>query len=208
MNSCANKLRKCLEESKGERKTHAYLKQHPGILHKAFVPTFMASRVVSEFVLGSQQLRADFVVLAPYSGAWEIHLVELEPVNELLFNQDGTPRKRLKGAINQIDRWRTFAEKRLMFLAEQLSNACRDRDLVHPEWRSTDPTCTAGLKMTDPHSSLDFAYHIIIGRRNFLFGKRFELKTSYQSNHGIDIASYDRLVEAASAVDEDEKKYG
>ena len=199
MTNCGKQFSKCLNQTNGEREVHAFLKKQPQILHNAFVSSFKCSRVVSEFFLGSK-FRADFVVMAPYSGAWEIHFIELEPVNALLFNKDDTPKQALKKAVAQIDCWKSFCEAERKFLVGQLSDACRDLDLVSPENNGVEPTCTAGLKMTDPRTNFGFEYHIIIGRRAAFSESELQIKTSFLGNHGIDIASYDRLLEAANQI--------
>ena len=159
----------------------------------------MSSRVVSEFYLGDE-FRSDFVVMAPFSGAWEIHFVELESVDAMLFNKNGTPKKEFRAAICQVDSWKTFCGKNRDYLVQQMSDACRDHDLMWPAWKGEDPMCTAGLKMTDPQSSCLFVYHIVIGRRENLTAKESSIKASYRANHEIDVASYDRLVGAAGVV--------
>ena len=65
----------------GEHAAAAFLKQHPELLLWSTVHTGGNLKyVLSEFWLGSR-FRTDFVVVLAYSGAWDVHLIELGRVN-------------------------------------------------------------------------------------------------------------------------------
>lgn len=156
--------------------------------------------VVSEFPLGTE-FRADFVILAPFSGGWEIHFVELEPPKERLFNQDGTMAKRLNKANSQIDSWRTFFEKNRPTVLRDLARFAKDRDLISGP-RENEPTCHVGWPLYHPKSWLHLHFDIIIGRRSELTDAELEAKAAFRDHHKIDVMTYDRLIDAARRIDE------
>jgi hypothetical protein len=82
----ADKLQALLGRTKGEREVTAFLKEHPSVVLDALVRFGDGNCVVADFPFGTE-FKADFVALAPFSGGWEIHFVELEPPNARLFNR-------------------------------------------------------------------------------------------------------------------------
>jgi hypothetical protein len=109
-----------------ERPVLAWLKRHPIVLTRT-IP--FGHYVTSEFPFGSDY-KADFVVLAPYSGGFDVYFIELEPPNVELFTKKGNPAKRLAGAIAQIDCWRSFIEHERRSVVRELEKYFRLRELV------------------------------------------------------------------------------
>jgi hypothetical protein len=94
-----NRLVKFLDKATRERPIHRFLKNEPLLVWATFMNCGGHSDyVIPEFSL-SGKYRTDFVVMQSFSGGWNIAFVELEPVDEKPFNQDGSPSTRLRGAI-------------------------------------------------------------------------------------------------------------
>lgn len=193
------KLTSLLETASGEREVAAFLKQFPQIVLRAVVRFGDGTCVVSEFPFGTEY-RADFVVLAPFSGGWEIHFVELEPPSERLFNADGTMAKRLNKATAQIDSWRMFIDQNRRTVLHDLARFAKERDLLHGP-REKEPTCHVGWPLYHPRSCLLFQYDIVIGRRGQLSDQTLQAKGSFRDNHKVEIMTYDRLIDIARQID-------
>ena len=105
--SLVTELTNILESGEGERPLLGWLKENPLVLtHTLRFCRYAAA----EFPFGTD-FRADFVVLGPFSGGFDVHFIELEPPDAPLFTKNGTPAKRLAGAIAQVDSWRLFIER-------------------------------------------------------------------------------------------------
>jgi len=191
----ADMLEALLAKTEGEREITAFLKKHPAILLDALVRFGDGSCVVADFPFGTE-FKADFAVLAPFSGGWEVHFVELEPPDAHLFNADGTAAKRLNQAIAQVSEWRTFIEKNRSTVLRDLTRFAKDRDLVRGP-REQEPTCHVGWPIDHPRAAHIRHYDIVIGRRNTLSDQEVERKSAFKENHQIDVMTFDRLLEAA-----------
>jgi hypothetical protein len=192
-------LESLLAKSKGEREIHGFLKRYPRAIAELTKCVGLGQYTISEFNMGDE-FRADFVTFAAFSGGWDINFVELEPVDEPLFRQDGAVANRLNGALKQIDEWTRFTEKNRPYLVQQLSRAARTGDLLRPADRDYDPECNAGWKMTDPRSSLIFRYYIVMGRSSTLTEKHTEIKASFEKTHPVRLATYDRLLQLGELI--------
>jgi hypothetical protein len=190
-----------LETSNGERKIHAYLKENPQLIWATFMNCGGHSDyAIPEFSLGSK-FRTDFVVMQSFSGGWNIALIELEPVDEDLFNQDGTPTKRLRGAIQQIDNWRRYIDSEKASFCSALADAAMQYDVLDPERNlGMEPFCIK-CPLRDPQTYLCASYHIMMGRRKSLDEKSQRIRASYKPYHSIEIATYDRLVQVAENIE-------
>jgi hypothetical protein len=195
----ADKLTRILAASDGERAVAAFLKKHPEIVLRVLVRFGDGNIVVSEFPLGTEH-KADFVALAPFSGGWELHFVELEPPTERLFNDDGTMAKRLNKANSQIDSWRTFFEKNRHTVLRDLARFAQERDLIRGP-RETEPKCHAGWPLYHPRSWLHLHFDIVIGRRGKLSDSALEAKAAFKDHHNIQVMTYDRFVDAARMIE-------
>ena len=85
----------------GERAAMAFLAAHPEIVYWGFARTDgHASYVLKEFPFGSNY-RSDFVVLHAYSGAWEVHFVELEPPKDKIITKKGVAKVSRQRALTK-----------------------------------------------------------------------------------------------------------
>jgi hypothetical protein len=140
-----NKLKRVVGSARSERPVVRWLKSNPLVLGHAVCSFPFAEYLVAEFPFGSDH-RADFVLVGPKSGGWDIHLVELEPPNEKLFTRGGLHAKRFREAVKQVDDWRSFIEKNRSCIIRDLSKFAQavQSDLVDIVILPTLGASTAG----------------------------------------------------------------
>lgn len=199
--SIKSDLLRLLNTTTGERAVHRYLKNHPKLVWATFMRCGGHSDyVIPEFALGGK-FRTDFLIMQSFSGGWNIALVELEPVDKKLFNQDGTPTKRLKGAIQQIDDWRRYVDSDKAAFCSALADAAMTDDLFQPEFNDgREPRCVK-WPLRDPRTYLTIDYHIVMSRRDDLNEISQQLRAGYKPYHSIEIATYDRFVQVADNIE-------
>lgn len=190
-------LQRILDRGAGEREVVAWIKKYPYVLAHTFRSYAFPSLIVPEFPFGTD-FRADFVALGPFSGGWSISFLELEPPTAPLFTQAGNPAKRLAGAISQVDSWRTFVEANRDTVIRDLSKFAKSKDMLRGP-RKEEPIDNVGWPMWHPKSSLHFYYTIIIGRSSNMDDTQISRKGEYLKHHGIEIMTYNRLIEADTA---------
>jgi len=192
-------LRAALAGPNGERKVHAVLKKFPIIIYNSLCIPSASCFTIPEFRMG-RYYRADCVALAGFSGGFDVHFIELEPPTAKFFNKNGTAAIRLRGAMHQLEGWRNYVETRRAELINELSIDGRKHAL---NWRGErdEPTCNAGLRITDRRMSLHFFYKIVMGRRDALSPDDLQRKASYKPNYSIELVTYDRLVDTAIALE-------
>jgi len=201
----SRRLRTLLDETHGERKIHRFLEENPDLVGGIFNRTGV-EYVISKPDLGNE-FQADFVTLQPFSGGWDVDLVELEPPDEPMFTAKGVFAKRLNQAMHQIVTWRIFLANPTnnAYFRQQLHNAAKLKNLLHPEWNGTDPKCTIGWLLTNPLSSVTYWWHIVIGRRDKLSEQDVQQKAAFAGNHDIDLLTYDRFTDVAREIEEREE---
>ena len=193
---CAS-LASALEDTPTERPMLAWFKKNPTVLSRT-VSGFRC-HVVAEFQFGTDY-RADFVLLAPFSGGFDVHFIDLEPPNVPLFTKAGVPAARLAGAIEQINSWRLFLERNRSCVLRDLSKFVKLRDLS--PLKGSEVIDNTGRPLHHPSQHLRWNYEIIIGRRGNLGDDGLEKKASFLTYHGIDLVTYDRLLDNAREMDE------
>lgn len=202
-----NRLLKALGRAKGERGIHAFLKGEPLLVWAAFMRCGGHSDyVIPEFSLGGKY-RADFVVMQSFSGGWNIAFIELEPVDEKPLNQDGSPSRRLRGAMKQIDDWKTFEDCERASLCSYLADAAQKYDTLYPEHNlAREPRCVK-MPLRDPQTYLCCKYYIVMGRRSHLDEKLSHVKSRFFSHHNVEVLTYDRLINAAEDLEQQNERY-
>ncbi len=194
-------LQTILENSSGERKVIKFLARHPDIVRWAFCRTGGHSTyVVKEYPFGSRY-HADFVVPMSYSGAWDVHMVELEPIDDRVINKDGTPSKRLNKAISQINDWADYIKKNPYQVRQDLSDWCVKHDLLGIHGKYGPPSNYTGDDLRDPETYICYKYHIVIGRREKIDKEKRKKMNQYSGSMSIDICTYGRFVDIASNFD-------
>ncbi len=202
-----NKLVNVLDRAKGEREIHALLKDEPLLVWATFMHCGGHSDyVIPEFSLAGKYY-ADFVVMQSFSGGWNIAFIELEPVDEKPFNQDGSPSKRLRGAMKQIDDWKTFEDCEKASLCSHLADAAQKYDTLYPEHNlAREPWCVK-MPLRDPQTYLCCEYFIVMGRRSHFDEKLIHVKSRFVRHHNVEILTYDRLIEVAEKLKQQNEYY-
>jgi len=192
------KLLHILDSYAGERKVHQFLKQNAAIVFWAF--SRMGGHqgfVIAQFPFGSKYV-ADFVVLFSYSGAWEVHFIELEPPDDNIITKSGGPTKRLNGAISQIGDWDAFVKQNRVFVQKDLHDWCKKRSCFNL-WELGSPPHGLIDGSTEYEMSIRFAYHIVIGRRKIVTNEKRRKMSQYE--HTGRVCTYDGFVDIASNLD-------
>jgi len=180
-----------LDSVADEQQIHRYLADYPDLVCWTFVTSGGHSRYVfSQFPLGSRY-KVDLVVLWCYSGAWEVHYIELEPVDDPIVTRAGTPGKRLRGAMKQVDDWRDYARMNPRAVRDELARYARTRDLLG--YFPGEPLANySGNYLLDPETYLKESYHIVIGREKAV--GPHAMRNVRRLGHDVTIATYDRFV--------------
>ena len=202
-----NRLVKFLDQAKAEREIHNFLKDEPLLVWATFMNCGGHSDyVIPEFSL-SGKYRADFVVMQSFSGGWNIAFIELEPVDEKPFNQDKSPSKRLRGAIQQINNWHDFEKEDGASLRSHLADAAKKRDTLYPEHNlAREPWCVK-MPLRDPKTYLCCEYFIVMGRRSHFDEELIHVKSKFPRHHNVKILTYDRFIEVAEKLNQQNKSY-
>jgi hypothetical protein len=203
-----NRLVKALDKAKNERDIHHFLKNEPLLVWATFMNCGGHSDyVIPEFSL-SGKYRTDFVVMQSFSGGWNIAFVELEPINEKPFNQDGSPSKRLRGAIQQINNWHDFEKEDGASLRSHLADAAKKCDTLYPEHNlAREPWC-AKMPLRDPKTYLCCEYYIVMGRRSHFDEELIHAKSKFARHHNnLKILTYDRFTEVAEKLNQHNNHY-
>jgi hypothetical protein len=186
----------------GERLAARFLKKNPVLVLWSFVRTGGHSKyVLTEFPIGIKY-RADFVVVFSYSGAWDVYLIELEPVKDPIITKAGLVSKRLNSAISQINDWAEYVERNRPQVQQDLSDWCMKHDLLG--WHSTDdgpPSNYTSDYLKDPETFIHFHYYIIIGRRGTATAEKRRKMNQYQRSGSYMIGTYDRFLDVARNID-------
>lgn len=187
-----------LDNSKGEREVSAFLKAHPQVLYWTLCRGSGHMRYVfREFPLGSSYV-VDFAVVNSYSGAWEVHFVELEPVDSKLFTKASVPSKRVAGAIKQIDDWRMYFENHKSVVRADLVRWAKKRDLLGYD-EGSDPCNYSNDRLSDPNTILFDRYWMFAGRRAQTPSDHHARKATFAPGRLIEFATYDRLLDLVKA---------
>jgi hypothetical protein len=194
-----SKLKKVLGSARSERPIARWLKCNPLVLCHAVCSFPFAQYLVAEFPLGSDY-KADFVLLGPYSGGWEIHFVELEPPNERLFTRGGVQAKRLREAVKQVDDWRSFIDKNRACVIRDLAKFAQKKNLLREETED-EPSDNCGRPISHPKSIFDWYFSVIIGRRKSMHEDDILRKAAFRSQHSIEVMTHDRLLDMTTKLD-------
>lgn len=200
METKIQQLERVLSSDDGERALCAFLKANPYILRESLQFIGHPTHVIAEFPLGSEYY-ADFVVVAPFSGAMEIMFIEVEPPSVAIFNQDFSLAKRANKGVEQINSWKIYIEKNRAQVIRDLERYANKKDLIREHSEDEKLTCTAGLSIHHPKMTLYFNYTLLMGRRNTLTETMLEKKASFLKNMDFALVSCDRLLEGAAKID-------
>jgi hypothetical protein len=197
-------LERILNESDGERSLCAFLSSNPFVLIESLEYFGSPARVIKEFPLGSEY-KADFAVIAPFSGGFEIKHIEVEPPSSGFFNKDGSLSARANKALEQVNSWKTYIEKNRQQYLRDLDRLGQEKDLIKEH---TEPmTCLSGWRIHHPRISIFDTYTILMGRRETLDEKGMERKAQFRKNNKVSIVSTDRLFIGTVKIDDNPEVY-
>ena len=105
----AEELETLIDSSTTERPIVQWLKkkENAWILPLAVKMFPLCKYALPEFCFGTDY-RADFVVMGPFPGGFDIQFIEMEPPNEQLFTRAGKPADRFAGALAQVRDWKIY----------------------------------------------------------------------------------------------------
>jgi hypothetical protein len=196
-----NKLEKILQSNSGEHSISTFLASYPEIVRWAFCKTGgHQTYVLKEFPFGSRY-RADFVVPFSSSGGWDIHMIELKSPDDKVINKDGTPSRRFNKALAEVYDWNAFIEQNPYSVRRDLSDWCIKRDLLGIYGKYGPPSNYTGNYLHDPTTYIDYHYHIVIGRRDFIDDAKRIKMNQYSRGMHIEIRTYGRFLDCAAEID-------
>jgi hypothetical protein len=193
-----SELKALLDSGVGERPIVRWLKKDPEnalILSRMFSTASFGNKIITEFNFGTH-FKADFVLFAPFSGGFNIHLVEIEPPNEPLYTKKGTLGARLSQALKQVQDWKIFVDANRSSVINELDKVSKKNELIQGR-PGSEILDNAGLPLYHPKAWLTWQYHIVIGRRAGLSDDDMRRKASSQDNLKVDIVTFDRLLDYA-----------
>jgi len=191
-------LRDVLEKARDERDVQPILREHPLLLINAFNPSWNFHRCLPEFRLGADFV-ADYLILSADSGAWNVIFLELESPGARLFNQRGTPSQQASTGLRQLDDWERWLQQNPFLFRETISKLL-EQEGVPAQCSGADIHALAHTEVRDPRTVIHREFILVIGRRQSLSQLDQERRGQFASR-GRQIATYDRLLEAAHRLD-------
>ena len=190
-----------------EEKLQLFLEQNVGFLTSLVGTADNADLAILFKPPVGTRYRADFCVLQAFQGGSVAHLIEIETSHERLFNQAGSPARRLATALHQIDNWRMWINRNPVHYARELVLLAQAVPL------SGDQTPgAAGVRLTDAQKLKQvwsgfggfeepfFSYTIIIGRWSKLtdFEKERLISRNRHGESQTKIFTYEQIARLAN----------
>lgn len=196
----APELKALIDSATTEREILRWLKQKENawILPPALKVAPFGKYAVPEFPFGTDY-RADFVVMAPFSGGFDVQFIEMEPPNAPLFTQDGRPAARLAGALTQVRDWKMYVDRNRDTVLNELSKFAEKEEVLFG--RKSTILDSAGWPLYHPKALINWCYHIVIGRRASLSEEQLAKKAAFYQYERVEVMTYDRLIDAAKEMD-------
>lgn len=190
-----------LKNSTGEREIGNFFGNHPELIRWSVCRTGGHSTyVLKEFPFGSKY-KADFAVAMSYSGAWEVHLIELEPPADLVITKAGLASHKLNTAISQINDWRSYIEQNSLAFKQDLTEKCMKKDLLHISPRKTIPTNYTGDQLNAIDTTIFFHYYIVIGLRENISSQQRTKINQIKQFSDVEIFTFNRILDVAKQLD-------
>lgn len=187
---------KVLEESKNEREIGRYLKENIHLVRNTLnVWSWNCVICKPEFKIGTKYI-ADFVVLSANSGHWNCVLIEMQSHKDRIFLKDGTASKGLREAQKQVQEWKIWIESHNAEFREYLAELVKGEPA---QCSNVVRHTRAETELRDSKTVIFYKYKILIGRRGFLDEEGNQRRNYFD---GIEIVTFDRLVDYAKRLDE------
>lgn len=196
-----------LAKSPGEEDLQKFLERNPGFLTSLVgTPDNADLAVLFKPPVGTQY-RADFCVLQAHQGGSLAHLLEIETSHDPLFNQNGTPSRRLAYALKQIEDWRIWINNNPVHYATELVRHAQNLPLYGDQVQNS-----RGVRVTDPEQvhriwstfggfgQPYFSYTVLIGRWSALTesDKARLISRNRHGGHQMCIYTYEQLARLAN----------
>lgn len=190
-----------LNSSLGERSICKFLGSHPELIRWSVCKTGGHSTyVLKEFPFGSKY-KADFAVAMSYSGAWEVHLIELEPPKDIVITKAGLPSNNLNTAISQINDWKDYIEQNLMAFKQDLTEKCMKKNLLEIKPSKHVPTNYTNDYLNAIDTVIFFHYYIVIGMRENITAEQRAKINQIKRFSDVEIFSFGRILDVARQCD-------
>ncbi len=189
------RFERLLDDQVSEREISRYLDDNQRVIQSATAYSQgEAAYCFREFQFGSDFV-GDFLIVTPRrSVAPLINLVELEPVEDMLFTKKGLPSHRLVTAMNQVKQWRSWIRQNPKLFRDEILKRSK---------RALDP---ADLDRWIRYEEIQMQAFIFIGRRSAIKGEDY--RNLWASNEDrITIHTYDSILEWITHNDMDTLRY-
>ena len=198
-------LTEILDRGDGERELQAFLKENPVILLETPMSVLGHPTILLyEFPLGTLY-KADFAIIAPYSGAFDIKLIEVEPPKAKIYTKDKVLAQRANKAFEQVTSWKKYIRNHRREVLETVERYGKEKDLYRGP--RDQLTCTAGKSIFDPVVHVSFSYGILMGRREDLLGDMLGRKAAFNEDRDVEFITCDRLFHVADKIDANPEIY-
>jgi len=190
-------LLKALEESENEREIGRYLKNNIHLVKNTLnVWSWNCVICKPELKIGTKYI-ADFIVLSANSGCWNCVLIEMQSHKDRIFLKDGTASKGLREAQKQVQEWQMWIESHDIEFREYLAELAKGEPA---QCSNTMRHTRAETELRDSKTVIWYKYKILIGRRDSLDEEGNQRRNYFD---GIEIVTFDRLLDYAKHLDED-----
>ena len=201
-----NGLLKALESGTGERGVHRYLKTSPRPIIAGYCRGWNFHYCIPEFRF-ADDYRADFLVLGGHSGGFTTSFIELEAPNARLYLKNGTPSKTLRIALRQIEDWRIWIRDNDNLLRKAIKKSLPNAMSSSSYLMKPSEIKEIGQLLFEQDMGIWDDYHIIIGRRKDLTSEDKRRRNFLPTfDQGVEIATYDRLLDIAWLQDKGERE--
>jgi hypothetical protein len=157
----AEELETLIDSSTTERPIVQWLKkkENAWILPLAVKMFPLGKYALPEFPFGTDY-RADFVVMGPFSGGFDIQFIEMEPANVPLFTGAGNPAARFAGALAQVRDWKIYVDKNRDIVLKELAKSAEKEALLWTRWtqNSKFPSSFSPLHLYHPKAGFNWDY--------------------------------------------------
>jgi len=188
-------LKQILQQEKGEREIHKFLKRHPDLITSFFSHASNYSLPINEAWIGMKN-RIDILLIEAHSMSWVISIVELKSIATNLFNTKGNQSYIFRSAYQQILQRKLWIKDHPTCFRESLADLLEKNDPKVPAMTRSHIYSNGIDEIRDVKTFIEYHYIMVIGRSTLMNEKDREkrLKESIGLASDIEIISYDRLI--------------
>lgn len=198
MYNLSDEFKLLLDNGTEEMPLQNFLDKHQKILVGTFNQGAYYSTVFPKFTL-ADEFTPDFVMIGHRSFySWDVDLIEIEPAvfDRPLFNKKGQSTWRLRDAETQITNWQSWMKKHRDYFVTKALEKLKEK-------KAWDDKPKFYNLSYGTYQDITVWYRIIIGRRkDFVeWGNQYRNTKWEESNHRIEIVSWDRLLDKTNFLD-------